>query len=201
MKTNLIYATIALALFLAYSCTTIFGNGDDDLSDLPILEDAMKTEKGEVIAEIAHLHDLISPDYYFVNVLSYPGAKWPKITGGYADTEVECVIKLRGVDVPSACQVANARYGRLPRNAKRERQRWDHAMQYVWNLVSPNKAFKLTNYKLIEDDIVETDVEFWTGRKWHDLREYMVQDAHAMPFDADTIWTWGERNVSPMDRP
>ena len=33
MKQNLTYLALSFVLVLAYSCTALFGNGDDDLTD------------------------------------------------------------------------------------------------------------------------------------------------------------------------
>ena len=104
---------------------------------------------GWVYGTIEYPHDVLSPRDYFIILRAHPKAKVPKITGGYATTDVYVKVRLRGVSTPRSLQSAYTR-NRPHIYLQRERQRWNNAMQYVWNIMQPNKTFRVGNFKLIE---------------------------------------------------
>ena len=58
---------------------------------------------------------------------------------------------LRGVSTPRALNTAGDRHRPHP-YINQERARWNEAMQYVWNLMQPNKIFRVGNFKVLEAD-------------------------------------------------
>lgn len=149
---------------------------------------------GGIYATMEYLFDVKTPGEYFVEVKAHPKAKFPKIQGGYSETNVHCFIRLRGVSVPRAMHSSNDR-ARPHAYVERERARFNMGVDYVWSLVKLNKTLKLYNPKVVEDDkVVECDIEFLLGNEWVNLAAVMLHDEHARPGDND--WDWGSRNVT-----
>ena len=166
-----------------------FGNGDGE-PEPEIFND------GWVYATIEYRDDLLEANKYFMEVKAHPQAKFPKITGGYAETNVHVNIRLRGVSVPRAMQTPGSR-ARPHEYVKRERARFDEAMDYVWSLAKLNKNFRLHNPKVYKkDEVVECDIEFDLGKQWISLAHVMIYDEHARPpREDDEVWDWGSKNV------
>ena len=131
---------------------------------------------------------------------AHPKAKFPKITGGYAETNVHSLIRLRGVSIPRSMQEAETR-ARPHIYVNRERSRFDGAMDYIWSLVKLNKTLKVHNPKVVVDDeCVECDIEFMIGGQWASLAGTMLYDEHARPLQTDgSVWDWGSHNVTLMN--
>lgn len=147
-----------------------------------------------VYGKIEYLHDVLSPCEYLMILRGHPKAKIPKITGGYATTDVYVKVKLRGISVPHALQDAQDR-NRPHIWLERQRERWDEAMRYIWNIMQPQRTFRVGNFKVIKDDeLLEADIEFLLGGQWHSLNIAMMQDEHGRPTGAE--WDWGSRIVS-----
>ena len=65
---------------------------------LPVEEEPPEEEVGGwVYGKIEYRHDLRSPQEYFMLLRAHPGQPVPRITGGYATTDVYAVVRLRGI--------------------------------------------------------------------------------------------------------
>ena len=173
------------------------GTDDEDIPPIPIEPEG---SDGWCYATIEYRDDLIAANKYFLEVKAHPDAKFPQITGGYAETNVHVIVQLRGVSVPRAMQEADTR-ARPHAYVERERKRFDSSMDYIWSLVKLNKTLKLYNPEVVVDDeCVECDIKFFIGGQWASLAGAMLHDEHARPLQDDgTIWDWGSRNVTLMN--
>ena len=181
-----------LHLFIiCVSLSLASGPGDEEMPPLPDETE----DTGWVYGRIEYLHDLLAPNLYFLELLAHPEGQVPKIEGGYASTDVHVVVRLRGVDVPRAMHAVNERH-RPHLWRDRERERWDAAMQYVWNLFEPTKTFRVHNMVVIDEDrVLEADIEFYLGGAWHNLAIALLQDEHARPVQTDgSTWDPGGKN-------
>ena len=183
---------IGLSIFI-HGHTPIFSSSDG--SDEPPAE----LEKGWVYGKIEYLHDVLTPREYFMLLRAHPQAKVPKITGGYATTDVYVKVRLRGVSTPRNLQNAENRH-RPHIWLDRERERWNTAMQYVWNVMQPNRTFRVGNFKVLEsDELLEADIEFLLGGLWINLASSMVNDEIARTPQDEFEWDWGSRGISPVN--
>ena len=188
------YVILFLSLSLLLVAQFLIFGGDPGDEDEPFT-DPPATETlpdGWVYAHIQYLHDLLHPNEYFMILKDYPnpiGEGIPDVIGGYATTDVYARVRLRGVDVPRALQTAPPRQ-RPHEWIKRERYRWDDTMRYVWNIIQPHRTFRVGNITILEtDELLEADIEYFSGGKWHDLATSMLLDERARPPDSD--WDWG----------
>ena len=171
----------------------VIGSGDDDLADVP------STEKGGwVYGKIKYLHDIRRPNEYYMTLQAHPGQPVPEITGGFATTDTEAIVRLRGVSVPRELQHSDDR-SRPHDWLDNEREKWDASMRYVWNLTQPNKTFKVYDLKVVDDrgdKVLEGSMEVFLGGQWFDLAIMMMQDGRARPEQADgSDWDWGMETV------
>ena len=175
----------------------IFGNGDGGEDPDPIVSEAYK--KGWVYGKIEYLHDVLSPRDYFMLLRAHPQAKIPKITGGYATTDVYVKVRLRDVSTPRELHIAENRH-RPHIYIDRERQRWNEGMQYVWNLMQPNRTFRVGNFSvLVPDQVLEADIEVLLGGTWLNLANVMRNDGIARMPVPEFEWDWGSRSVDPIN--
>ena len=202
-NTDFFYTLAALFLFLVYSCSPLFGNGNDDLDEVP--RTISESSQGWVYGFVEHEHDLEKADVFYMLLQGHPEAKIPKITGGYATTDVAVFVKLRGVDVGRDLHHARQRH-RPHLWQRQERQRWADTLEYLWNLIDQTHTFRIHNLKHIgteldgdtyEDGILEADMEILLGGTWHNLALMMMQDEMARPIQEDgTLWDAGSREYS-----
>ena len=194
---NLAFTAFSFLLCLVYLLIPIlnraWSSGDDDLEDL---KQAKKREW--VYGKIEYLHDLRKPNEYFMLLRASPGTGVPLITGGYATTDVYAIVRLRGVSVPRELQ--HSEHRNRPHDwLANERRKWDNSMRYVWNIVEPNKTFKVYDLKVVDhagDKVLEGDLEVYLGGGWLDLGLMMLNDGHARPLQADgSDWDWGMETV------
>ena len=172
----------------------IYGGGDDD-PDEPTAE----LNNEWVYGTIEYQHDLLTPRDYFMRLRAHPEAKVPNINGGYATTDVYVNVRLRGVSTPRELQTATDRH-RPHIYLQRERQRWDLAMQYVWNLMQQNKTFRVGNFEVITADaLLEADIEYLLGGMWVNLATTLVNDEIARTPQAEFEWDWGSRGIGPTN--
>ena len=198
MKQNLIYVSLSLLLFLAYSCT-IFGSGDDDLTEI-----APKISGEWVYMKVEYFHDLITPKRFFAVGVGTTN-QIPLVKGGYASTDVWLEVVARGVDVPRSLQEREDR-SRPKDYILRERERWDSMLHYVWNLIEPTHTFRAYDFEVLTYDgkgkakVVEADLEILLGGNWHNLAMFMLGDEHARPSQADgSEWDFGSLNVGLLN--
>ena len=168
------------------------------LASGPGEEELIETEtdgSGWVYGRIEYEHDLLAPNLYFLELLAHPEGKVPMIEGGYASTDVHAIVRLRGVDTPRAMHGPDSRH-RPHIWRDRERERWNSAMQYVWNLCEPTKTFRVHNMVVIDEDrVIEADIEFWLGGAFHNLAVALLNDEHARPVQTDSsTWDPGSKN-------
>ena len=170
------------------------GSGPDDDSDVSESE----SEGGWVYGKIEYLHDVLAPNAYFMVLRAHPGQPVPLITGGYATTDVYAVVRLRGVDTPRGLQVSEDR-NRPHDWLAQERERWDAAMRYLWNVIAPTRTFKVHHLKVVDaasDKILEGDMQVLLGGQWMNLALMLLGDGHARPTQADgSQWEWGMETV------
>ena len=154
---------------------------------------------GWVYATIEYPHDVLSPRDYFMILRAHPKAKVPHITGGYATTDIHVKVRLRGVSTPRALQNADTRH-RPHIYLQRERQRWNNAMQYVWNIMQPNRTFRVGNFKVLAKDAhLEADIEVLLGGTWINLANTMINDEIARTPQEEFQWDWGSRGIGPTN--
>ena len=198
MKLNLVYLFCSLVMFFVYSCS-IFGNGNDDELDFSTIP-----EEEWVYGHIEFLHDLMAPNLYFMKLLIHPDHPDAKSIDGYMSKDGNAFVMLRGVDTPRALHDASERF--RP-NAWRlqERESWDKAMSYVWNLTDPTHTFRVHNIKVVKVNlptlnithVIKADIQFFLGGNWHNLAVSMLSDEHARPLQEDgTLWDPGSKKYS-----
>lgn len=172
-------------------------SGGSEGSEVPV--EPIQPQKGWVYGKIAYPHDVLTPRDYFMLLRAHPQAKVPKITGGYATTDVYVKVRLRGVSTPRDLQNTVDRH-RPHTYLDRERQRWNKAMQYVWNVMQPNRTFRVGNFKVLRTDtLLEADIEFLLGGMWINLANAMINDEVARAPQAEFAWDWGSRSIGPTN--
>ena len=183
MRKRLSWILHLFVIFVSLSLAS--GPGDEELPPVPDDTD----DTGWVYGRIEYQHDLLAPNLYFMELLAHPDGQVPMIEGGYASTDVHAIVRLRGVDTPRALHTVDERH-RPHLWRDRERERWDSAMRYVWNVCEPTKTFRVHNMVVIEADrVIEADIEFYLGGAWHNLAIALIQDEHARPVQTDGS-TW-----------
>lgn len=188
--------TVASALFNLHVADTS-GPGDppSEIPDTPETPDTIAST-GEFEAEIEFLHDLLTGKDMFVKVQVHPAdSEWPGITGDYVETTISCIVRIRGISVPTGCQTTDSRRGRPMDEVRLERQRWNALLDYEWSILRLHKKIKLKNPVLLQDGVVECDVFFYLGETWHDLGVALRNDEHARPAIEGREWNWGSLNV------
>ena len=204
MKKNLILTSALLVLLLA-CVITIFGNGDDAPDTAPDDIDFNEGPKEKwIYGRILYLHDLLSPNLYFMELLIHPDHPDAKTIDGYVSMDGHAIVRLRGVGVPRAMHTASERF--RPHGWRdQERLNWDKAMAYVWNLTEITHTFRVHNPKVIKVDlpmfdvthVLEADIAYFAGGNWHNLAYSMLSDEHARPLQADgTLWDPGSKEYS-----
>ena len=187
---------VCVATLIAVLCMAfyLYGSGDDDLSDFPIeasLEDFW-------YASIEYRDDLLAANLYFLEVKAFPGNPFPRIQGGWTETNVHLPIQLRSVAVPRVLQAAEVR-NRPHEYVERERQRFDASMDRIWSLVKGNKTLRLGNPRVV-GDAVECDVFILIGGTWQDLALLMMTEEHFRPVQTDgSEWDFGSPTVSLLN--
>lgn len=192
-----LFILIILLTIFIHGHAPIFSSSDGSDAPPPNTPDAPK--KGWVYGKIAYPHDVLTPRDYFLLLRAHPQAKVPKITGGYATTDVYVKVRLRGVSTPRDLQNTADRH-RPHTYLDRERERWDKAMQYVWNVMQPNRMFRVGNFKVLKADaLLEADIEFLLGGMWINLANTMINDEIARAPQAEFEWDWGSRSIGPTN--
>ena len=191
-------AIIAFAFLLGQLLSPIQPlRGSSDGAPDPEFDKGLKEQPTEapkdgwVYAHLEYEHDILKPNLYHMKLLAHPESKVPAVVGAYAFTDVGVRIQVRGIDVPRALQ--NAEELQRPHVwRKRERERWNEAMNYVWNITDPTHTFRLHKLKKLDDRTIEADVEFLLGGQWHNLAFAMLNDEIARPV-GDDDWDAGSR--------
>ena len=185
---------IPILIILIYGHAHIFGSSDG--TDEPNIT---QITNGWVYGKIEYPHDVLTPRDYFLLLRAHPQAKVPMITGGYATTDVYVKVRLRGVSTPRALHNPDDRH-RPHIYLDRERERWNTAMRYVWNVMHPNKTFRVGNFEVLEtDQLLEADIEFLLGGTWISLANTMVNDEIARTPQEEFDWDWGTRGIGPTN--
>lgn len=186
-----IVAITFIAIVITILLVAKFGYSGDPGEDVPNIP--FHVNGNGLYATVQYPYDVKTPGEFFAEVKAHPKAKFPKIEGGYAETNVHCFIRLRGISVPRAMHSSDDR-ARPHAYVERERARFNMGVDYVWSLVKLNKTLKLYNPIVVEDDkVVECDVHFLLGNEWINLAASMLHDEHARP---EGDWDWGSRNVT-----
>lgn len=190
-------------LFIIFVSLSLASGPGEEPPPLPEVTD----DSGWVYSFVEYPHDVAAPNVLFMKLLGHPGGKVPLITGGYASTDVDAFVKIRGIDVPRAMHHAADRH-RPHVWRENERENWDKAMRYVWNLSEPTRTFRIHNLRVIDTDpylqrltgekkILEGDFEIYLGGAWHNLAVAMLNDEHARPLQTDgSTWDPGSKAYS-----
>ena len=154
-----------------------------------------KAEDGWVYGKLHYDYDIKNANgkhlELFMLLMAHPKSKVPKITGGYAETDVWVTVRVRGIQVPRALHTAEERH-RPHLWLGRERKRWDATRQYIWNVSQNTLTFKVGNFEVVEEDgVLKADFFFLLGGAWHDLDIALLNDKHALPSDND--WEFGDK--------
>ena len=191
---------LVLSAIMSVRLVESSGPGEDAEPPVTPIRELPEGEGNWVYGEIEYQHDLLAPNRYFMLLRAHPGAPVPLIEGGYATTDVYLEVIPRGVDVARGMQ-NKAERTRPHSFIDRERQRWDKAMHYVWNLTQPNRVFRVGNMVVAEaDKAIMADMEVLIGGTWHSLALYMIADEHARPTQANgQAWDFGSRNVGLLN--
>ena len=197
------FSWILLSVICVSLCLASGPGDEEPVEELPSTEN----DSGWVYGFLEYPHDVAAPNVLFMKLLEHPGGKVPLITGGFASTDVDVFVKISGIDAPRAMHHAADRH-RPHVWRDRERENWDKAMRYVWNLSDPTHTFRLHNLKVIDTDpylqrltgenkILEGDLEFYLGGAWHNLAISMLNDEHARPLQSDSsTWDPGSKEYS-----
>ncbi len=200
MKKLLVLTIILLFLIRGHVPLHSSSDGSEEpLADNPVVQ--QKSRDGWVYGQIEYLHDILSPNEYFLLLHDYPSSDLgvPEVYGGYATTDVYATVRLRGVAVPHGLQTAQVR-ARPPLYLSRERERWDKAMQYVWNLMQPTRTFRVGNFEVLEENrLIEADIEVQLGGVWLNLAVLMVNDHVAAATQEGVDWDFGARELAPRN--
>ena len=201
---------VSLVLLLAIAIISTpflyfaFANGDG--SEPPAMPVTELKSDGWVYAFVEYPHDWMDPRTAFLKIMAHPESKVPLIKGGYAQTDVFAFVRIRGIDTPRAMHHDTVRH-RPHRYIERERENWDRAMRYVWNITQPTRTFRLHNLKVIDCDeylvqltgekrILEADWEFLLGGAWHNLSVALINDEMVRPLEDGIYWDAGTRKYS-----
>lgn len=164
---------------------------------VPTGPDADVPESEAVDARIEYPYDVKAIDTYFVEARVYPGMGIPTLVGGFVETNVDLMIRVRGLSVPSDCTMPAARTRRPHAEIERERQRWDSGMRCVWRLIGVHKRLKLSNLEVM-DGVLFCDAKFFLGGAWHDLAATLYVEGYARP---DVyLWDWGLLHIEPVEK-
>lgn len=197
-----VFVLVIVLLLFIRGGTYIFGGSDgrdDPIPDKPVVPDI--TKEGWVYGQIEYRDDIRSPNEYFLLLHDHPSNDLgvPDVYGGYDTTDVYAKVRLRGISVPRELQDVEDR-ARPPRYLSRERERWDFAMQYVWNIMQPTRTFRVGNFEVLEDDkMLEADIEVQLGGAWLNLAVLMVNDHVAAANQEGVDWDFGAREMAPRN--
>lgn len=149
--------------------------------------------EGLIDGHLEYSFDILAIDEYFLIVRAHPGDGIPGVKGGFVTTDVEVVVQLRGVSVPSACRTPESR-SRPHEQVERERKRWADGMSFVTSLLMMNQSVRLKNVAVIDEKIV-ADISYHLGNEWYDLADTLISDGFAKE---DTyIYNWGAEQLHP----
>lgn len=198
----LILIGMGLTLLMPHHLVDVNGSEDPDSPEFQeMLDDPpeyKEPEGGWVYANLEYIHDILAPNLYHMKLLAHPKSEVPDMIGAYAFTDVGTQILLRGVDPPRALQRAEELH-RPHEWRRRERERWDAAMRYVWSVAEPTKTFRVHNLEKLDERTIEADVEFLLGGQWHNLAMYMARDEFVRPIGEGTQWDAGGREYGLLN--
>ena len=184
-KTSSSLIPILLLLILSPALVSGNGGGLDEATDLP------KPSGGEFYAEVESRDDLLAVNGFIARVLVHPNAAdWPEttITPKAFDASIRVMIKVRAISVPSNLQPRD----RPIAETRRESERFDDAMRFVWNLIEATDGVILQNPSPVEGtQHVGCDVFFELSGMKLSFAETLVKAGHARYEPHD----WGKRMV------
>ena len=200
-----LFVFAAVVMITPFQPINSIGSEDPDSPEMkewldePPEKEYVEPQGGWVYAHLKFIHDIKEPNLYHMKLLAHPESDVPDVIGAYAFTDVGVNILLRGVDAPRALH--NAEELHRPHEwRRRERERWDQAMRYVWSVAEPTKTFRVHNLKKIDTATIEADVEFLLGGQWNDLAIFMVRDEFLRPIgDPPTFWDAGGREYGLLN--
>ena len=194
-----------LLILLLLMPALLSGNGGDESVPIPV--DKSRSiggveNVGEFFAEVEIRDDLLAVDEYMVRVQVHPVktppinreiTTWPQtqIPKTAFAADIRAMIKLRGVSVPSNL---SPRHRPLV-ETRRETERFDNAMRFVWHLVDATDHLILSNPEVVSGtEMVRCDVYFELAGTRLSLAEALVVAGHARYEPHD----WGKRVVTPQ---
>ena len=159
--------------------------------DEPPEKEYVEPQGGWVYGHLKYPHDILNPKKLHMELLAHPKSEMPDVVGAFAFTDVGVQVQIRGIDAPRALQ--NAEELHRPHEwRRRERERWNRAMHYIWSVSNPTKTFRVHNIEKLDERTVEADLEYLLGGEWRDLAISMVRDEVVRPIgDTQTEWDSG----------
>ena len=153
-------------------------------------------------ARIQYEHDIDAPNRLFVEIKIYPHqehAPFPGVVGGHSETNVHTWVHIRGLSVPNGLQSHEDRHVHHD-DVEIERRRWNDAMTFLWQIISPNKKLRVVNPEIVDGKLY-CDLKFYLGGTWHDVAIAMINDNHARKKEPGLRWKWGTRllEVEPVE--
>ena len=189
-----------MVIFLSIIALLSIASEDPDMDVADPFSVRSEDVQGEFYARFGYRHDFLSGRDIFVEVKVHPAdAPFPGVVGGHVETNIHCVVRIRGISVPSACHAAELR-ARPHADIERERARWSEMMDYTWKISSPHKLLRLSNVA-VDSGRIFCDAEFYLGGAWHDYATALIQDGHAYPILSNHLWDWGDRIVRAVPVP
>lgn len=199
-----LWCGITLVLLLSYAIIGLQA-GSDGEEEPPITHPTLETpeplEDGWVYANIEYIHDVRAPNEYFLKLHDHPSGDLgvPDVYGGYQTTDVYTIVQLRGVSVPRSLHNEENR-ARPPNILDNERKRWDDAMNYVWNIMEPNKTFRVGNMEILQtEEKIKADIEVLLGGHWLSLANLITNDLYARKNMHGIEWDFGLKDVAPLN--
>ena len=193
-----LFVFAAVVMITPFQPINSIGSEDPDSPEMKEWLDEIPPEYAEpqggwVYAKLEYLHDIRETNEYHMKLLAHPKSEIPDVIGAYAFTDVGVNVRLRGVERVRALHKAEELH-RPHEWRRRERERWDQAMRYVWSIGEPTKTFRVHNLEKLDEATIEVDMEFMLGGKWHDLAYYMVKDEFLRPIgEPPTFWDAGSK--------
>ena len=188
-----------LASFFVFA-SLLSGGVDNSDSDNPYLRSDTPTQpeaSGVFYGKIEYRDEIHSPDLFEAWVRVHPSDGWPEVElhNNISEASVHTWIQMRGISIPKM----NTYRNRPHIEVERERQRFDIAVTFLWNLIHAAEYIVLENPQLVAQEapntpIVVCDVYIEIGGTKVDLAKSLVENGHAMYNNQDSI-DWGHRNI------
>ena len=187
--------------------TGLVGDGvDEEGAWVPVSgpeEDAKIGKGGPYYAEVEYRDDMYHPALFETRVNITPGG-WPGFTATAHPRmeDVIILIQIRGVTAPDF----NVSRSQPHHEIRRERQRFDEAMTYMWKMLSASEHFLLENPVMLSvggtdyfNEVFVCDAYFELGKQKVSIAEMIVESGHGKWGESDSF-DWGSRSIMSISR-